>query len=227
MAPMTRLDKTVWVSALAPRLWLHTTTNAISEGFYYPANGVIYERKSGSVLIDAGYRPDQAETLLEWSKRNLASPISLAFATHFHNDRVGGIPALERHGIPTVAHPLTSELARLKGLPVPQPIRDFKKRQHRLTDGCELCFPGAGHTRDNCVVWFPHQRVLFGGCFLKSVTSDDLGNLADSVLRDWTSSIHLVREAYPNPRIVVPGHGTIAGDSIGTTSRLITEAQPR
>ena len=32
----------------------------------------------------------------------------------------------------------------------------------------------------NYVAWLPQQRVLFRGCFLKSVTSDDLGNLADA-----------------------------------------------
>src|SRR5690242_4096778 len=67
MMPMTRLDKTVWVSALAPQLWLFTVTNLIEGNYYYPANGVIFERPGGSVLIDTGYRPDQAETLLEWS----------------------------------------------------------------------------------------------------------------------------------------------------------------
>ncbi len=226
MTPMTRLDKTVWISALAPQLWLYTVTNKIAAGFYYPANGVIFERADGSVLIDTAYRPDQAETLLEWSKRNLASPIALAVATHFHNDRVGGIPALEKHNIPTLAHPRTCELARAQGSPVPQAIHGFKTK-HRLVDGCELYFPGAGHTRDNVVVWFPRQAVLAGGCILKSSTSKDLGNLADSVVADWGASLLRVSKMYPKPRIVIPGHGTIAGDPIGTTMRLIAQAQPR
>jgi glyoxylase-like metal-dependent hydrolase (beta-lactamase superfamily II) len=103
MKPMTRLNKTVWVNRLAPQWWLYSATDLIAEGVYYPANGVILEQKGGSLLIDTGYRPDQAETLLEWSKRNLAAPISLAVATHFHRDRTGGIPALEKHGIRTLA----------------------------------------------------------------------------------------------------------------------------
>ncbi len=45
MMPMTRLAKTVWIAALAPRLWLYTVTNLIAENFYYPANGVIFERR--------------------------------------------------------------------------------------------------------------------------------------------------------------------------------------
>jgi len=206
---------------------LHSTTQRIAGGFYYPANGVILEREGGSLLVDTGYRPDQVETLLQWSRQSLAGPISLAFATHFHNDRTGGIPALEKHGLRTLAHPLTCDLARANGLPVPQPISDFDKKPYRLTTGCELYFPGAGHTRDNVVVWFPRQRALLGGCLLKSTTSNGLGNLADAVVGEWASSIRRVRETYPHPGIVVPGHGTATGDSIGTTLRLIAETQSR
>jgi hypothetical protein len=42
---------------------------------------------------------------------------------------------------------------------------------------CESFFPGAGHTRDNLAVWLPQQRVLFGGCFLKSVTIPGHGTI--------------------------------------------------
>jgi metallo-beta-lactamase class B len=30
-------------------------------------------------------------------------------------------------------------------------------------------YPGAGHTRDNIVVWVPQDKVLFGGCLIKSL----------------------------------------------------------
>jgi metallo-beta-lactamase class B len=227
MKPMTRLAKTVWIGRLAPQLWLHSTTELIAGGYYYPANGVILELKGASLLIDTGYRPDQAQTLLQWSKQNLAEPISLAFVTHFHKDRTGGIPALEKHGIRTLAHPLTCDLARANGLPVPRPIRNFDRNEHRLATGCELYFPGAGHTKDNVVVWFRRQQALFGGCLLKSITSNGLGNLTDANVPEWVSSLNRVRERYPNPMIVVPGHGTIAGDAIGTTLRLISDTQTR
>lgn len=219
--PMTRIAPTVWVRQLAPGLWLHTTTALIAGGVYYPANGLILERPGGSLLIDTTYSPEQAETLLAWSGRALAAPIRTAIATHFHNDRTGGIDGLRRHGVETLARPLTCDLARAHGLPTPGPIEAFTGASHRLDGGGELFFPGAGHTRDNVTAWFPGQKVLFGGCFVKSVTSHNLGNIADAVVGDWAASARRAQARYPGARVVVPGHGTIAGDPLARTLALL------
>jgi glyoxylase-like metal-dependent hydrolase (beta-lactamase superfamily II) len=223
--PMIRIGHTVWVSKLAPDLWLHTTTAIITEdqSMYFPANGLILEGDHGSVLIDTGYFPEQAELLLKWSKGSLRRPITQAVATHFHRDRTGGIPALEAVGISTVAHPLTCELARSHGTPVPTASADFVGGTARLAGQCELFLPGAGHTRDNIVAWLPRQRVLFGGCLLKSVTSADLGNLADAVVDDWAGSARRVSERYPTRQLTIPGHGIIGGDPIGHTLVLLAK----
>ena len=222
--PMTRLAKTVWVRRLASGLWLHATTNLIAAGFYYPANGLILERRGGSLMIDTGYAPEQAEVLLDWSRRNLQSPISLAVATHFHNDRTGGIPDLQKHGVRTLAYPLTCDLARAAGQPVPEPIEGWTTGAHRLGADCELYFPGAGHTRDNVVAWMPRQRVLFGGCLIKSITSKGMGNTADAVMGDYAATVRGVQARYPRAKAVVPGHGTISGDPIGHTLALLAQA---
>jgi glyoxylase-like metal-dependent hydrolase (beta-lactamase superfamily II) len=222
---MKRIGQTVWVSRLAPSLWLHTTTAIIAEGegVYFPANGLILESDQGSLLVDTGYSPEHAEVLLKWAKQSLRRPITQAVATHFHRDRTGGIPALQAKGIPTVAHLLTCELARTRGTAVPTVAADFVQETARLSEECELFFPGAGHTRDNIVVWLPRRRVLFGGCFLKSVTSPDLGNLADAVVANWAGSVQRMRARYPASNITVPGHGTISGDSVGHTLALLVK----
>lgn len=223
---MKRISQTVWVSRLTPGLWLHTTSALIAEGegVYFPANGLILERDNGSLLIDTGYVPEHAQSLLRWSQQSLRSPIRQAVATHFHRDRTGGIPALQAAGIPTVAHPLTLELARSHGAEVPTAAADFVQSAARLAADCELYFPGAGHTRDNIVVWLPHHRVLFGGCLLKSVTSADLGNLADAVLADWAGSVQRVQTRYPTAKIVIPGHGVTSGNPVAHTLALLAES---
>jgi hypothetical protein len=68
-APMERIAATVWVTPIAPGVWLHSVTDVIAGGLYYPANGLILENPEGALLIDTGYRPDQAETLLAWRSR--------------------------------------------------------------------------------------------------------------------------------------------------------------
>lgn len=224
--PMQRIAQTVWVSRVAPGLWLHTTAAIITEGGtdYFPANGLILDRSDGSLLIDTGYLPEHAAALLQWSKQTLKHPITQAVATHFHRDRTGGIPALEAAGISTLAHPLTRELARSHGTPVPTAAANFVHDTTQLSEECELFFPGAGHTRDNIVAWLPHHHVLFGGCFLKSVTSADLGNLADAVVPAWADSLRRVRTRYPAAWLTVPGHGTIASDPATHTLALLPKA---
>jgi metallo-beta-lactamase class B len=223
MEPMTRIDQTVWVARLSQDVWLHTTTAIIPEGedVCFPANGLIVELGHGSLLIDTGYLPDQAEVLLRWSKKTLRHPIVQAVATHFHRDRTGGIPALRAAGVPTAGHRLTCELARSHGAAVPDAKLDFVNDVARVS-GCELFMPGAGHTRDNIVAWLPQQKVLFGGCFLKSITSADLGNLADAAVPLWPESLRRVRDRYPTRAFTIPGHGTIASDPISQTFSLLS-----
>lgn len=222
--PMTRIGESVWVARIAPQLWLHSTTATIEGGYVFPANGLIVERPKGSLLIDTGYSPDQSELLLQWSNINLASPISAAIATHFHRDRTGGIDGLKAHRVRTLSSPLTCELAKAHGLPVPEPIKNFVEKPFRFAADCELFFPGAGHTRDNVVAWLPKHQVLFGGCFLKSATSNNLGNVADADIPDWPASLRRAHAQYPFAKMAIPGHGSIAGDPVAQTLALLSKS---
>lgn len=221
---MQRIAPTVWVAELATGVWLHTTTGLINGGYYYPANGLVVERTDGSLLIDTGYEGAQAEALLDWSKQKLKAPITKAVATHFHSDRTGGIYGLAHRGVPTFAHPLTYELATIHQSPEPKPLRDFRSETYALAPDVELFFPGAGHTWDNVTVWLPESRVLFGGCFLKSETSRDLGNLADADLSAWSISLERLSNRYTQRKFMIPGHGSIAGHPIARTRDLLQSA---
>ena len=220
--PMTRIAPTVWVAQIAPGVWMHSTTHPIG-GAMYPANGLLLERGDTSLFIDTGWTPDQAETLVQWSRQTLKKPVALAVATHFHEDRTGGVDILKTLGIRTLAQPLTCTLAREHRTPAPEPISGFTGRRYAFDSDCELFFPGAGHTRDNVVAWVPSRKILFGGCFLKSSTSDGLGNTADADVPDWSGSVQRLAQQYPDRAITVPGHGTITGDAIGKTLALLAE----
>lgn len=219
---MTRIASTVWVAQIAPHVWLHTTTHPIG-GFIYPANGLILTRERDALLIDTGWTPDQARILAGWIASDLKARLNLAVATHYHSDRTGGIEALRALKIRSVAHPLTCRLAREHGLPTPEPLIGFSEGAFPLAQNCELFYGGAGHTRDNIVAFVPDAQILYGGCFLKSATSADLGNVADAVIGDWAASVETMRARYPAPKVVAPGHGAIAGDSIARTLALLAK----
>lgn len=223
--PMIRIGPTVWVAQIAPDVWLHTSTHPVG-AFIYPANGLILLRNNEALLIDTGWTPEQARLLERWISVEQKAKLHLAVATHFHNDRTGGVEALAAKGVRTVAHPLTTRLAKEHGLPTPEPLIGFEEGAWRLDDRCELFFPGAGHTRDNIVAHVRDADILYGGCFLKSATSADLGNLSDAVVGDWRASVEKMRARYGKPKIVVPGHGAIHGDAIGRTLTLLAAKQP-
>jgi anthranilate synthase/aminodeoxychorismate synthase-like glutamine amidotransferase len=204
-----RLAEDVSVRRLAPGVWLHTTLGGEAYA-NYPANGLVVEEGESALLVDTGWNPQQAERLMRWAQEELRRPVRAAVVTHSHNDRAGGISALLARGLPVYGLEETSRLAAAHGEPVPS--HTFSET---LSLGpLELFFPGAGHARDNIVVWYPRGRVLFGGCFIKAAAAQDLGNVADADTTAWPASLGRAQARFPEVRIVVPGHGEVGGPEL-------------
>lgn len=110
----------------------------------------------------------------------------------------------------------------------PTKIFDLTKSDlYRLTFGkeeVEIYYPGETHSPDNLVVYLPKYNVLFGGCMIKSMESNDLGNTADANLKEWPISVNRVLEKYKDAEVVVPGHGRWGSiNLIGHTLQLCRE----
>ncbi len=224
--PMAPIGDSVWVAKIGEGLWVFTATGAISSGAVFPANGMLLETKTGSVVVDPGWNAAQSKALMRWAREKLHRPIAKAVVTHSHSDRMGGIEPLAEAGIPVLALGLTRELAQKAGHAfLPVAVAGLETKAYSDPDGFELYFPGAGHTPDNIVVHFPAHFLVFGGCLVKSVTSSDLGNLADAVMSEYPGSIERVMRAFPKRRIVVPGHGSIAGDPLAHTLKMLRDLE--
>ncbi|MBW3567773.1 MAG: signal recognition particle receptor subunit alpha, partial [Proteobacteria bacterium] len=97
-----------------------------------------------------------------------------------------------------------------------------RAREEGVTSGeqvVELYFPGAAHTADNIIAWFPGAKVLFGGCMVKSQHSGSLGFVGDADKRAWPQSLQNALARYPEAEQVVPGHG-LPGDTDLVTHTL-------
>jgi len=222
---MTRVAPNVWLHRVSRHVWIHTTTHVLDGVGYYPANGAIVVDGRASLLIDTGWNDGDAVAILNAWERMSNPPITRALVTHFHSDRLGGIAALARRGIPAFANPLTIGLAIDRGFPAPHPLHGLDRRT--VTVGrVAVSYPGAGHTIDNVVAWIPGDDVLFAGCLVKATTARDLGNVADGDLSAYPATIRRVTRAYA-PRQVIPGHGTIAGNPLGHTETMALAAAPR
>lgn len=210
---------------LNERVYVHTTYG-IYQNAAVPSNGLVIRTNDGIVLVDTGWdsdgNTDNTRRVLRWVADSLRQPVRLCIVTHAHDDRVGGISELRRAGIRVISTPLTARKAAEQGHQAPEGILP---PDTTLTVGGEpirCYFPGEGHTSDNIVVWLPKQRVLHGGCFVKSVAAFGLGNIADANLNEWAASIRRVADRFGAARTVVPGHDEWTdGRALQHTLRLL------
>ena len=198
---------------LSGDVWVHTTW-AIVGGSPTPSNGLAVRTSEGVVLVDTAWTDEQTARLLKAIEARVGVRVTQAIGTHAHDDRIGGLNALKAAGIPVATGRLTRDLAVAQGFPAP---RALKSPSDTLVVGgrrFEVFFPGAGHTRDNVVVWLPDAKVLFGGCLLKAMNTKSRGNVADADIEAWPASVGALARRYPQAVTVVPGHGPWGGPEL-------------
>jgi metallo-beta-lactamase class B len=173
-------------------------------------NGLIYKSGREVVVFDTPASNLVSRELMEWIRLRLRSQVKAVVINHFHRDCLGGLEAFHAEGVPSYASALTIQLAGENGEVVPQ--NSFTERdtiilgQHMVVNR----FFGEGHTKDNIISYLPAEKMIFGGCLIKEVGAGK-GNLADANTRDWSDTVRKIKEACPNLKWVVPGHGNSGG----------------
>jgi glyoxylase-like metal-dependent hydrolase (beta-lactamase superfamily II) len=214
-ATVDSLGDSVTVRRIGERVWVHVS---VKGGI--PSNGLVVALDGGgTLLIDTAWDDEQTGRLVDWARTRLGKPVRRAVVTHFHRDRLGGIDTLRALGIPAAGLDRTRELAIAHGDGAPDVLLRADRPVHADHDGFEVFHPGAGHSPDNVVVWLPRERVLFGGCLVKSAAARDLGNTADADVAHWDDAVMAVLARYPRAAIVVPGHGAEGGTGLLTHTR--------
>ena len=199
------------VEKIEDGIYLHTSFKKISGWGLVASNGLVVLDNKDAYIIDTPMTTKDTEALVKWIRENdfIAKG---SISTHFHGDSAAGISYLNSVSIPTHASKLTNELIHKDGRE--QTEYSFDSTSYWLVKGkIEVFYPGAGHTRDNVVVWMPNKKILFGGCFVKSKS---LGYLGDAVLDSWPTSAEKLISRYRTARLVVPGHGKVGDVSLLT-----------
>ena len=192
-------------------IYLHTSFEKVDGWGLVASNGLVVLDNKDAYIIDTPMTTKDTEALVKWIREH-GFIAKGSISTHFHGDSAAGISYLNSVSIPTHASKLTNELIHNDGQE--QAKYSFDSTSYWLVkDKIEVFYPGAGHTRDNVVVWMPNKKILFGGCFVKPKS---LGYLGDAVVGSWPTSAEKLVSRYGAARLVVPGHGKAGGLSLLT-----------
>lgn len=182
------------------------TTYQVFEGTPFPANGMYLVTAEGAFMFDTPWDTTQFQPLLDSIQLKHGVKVVGAIATHNHEDRTAGLQYYRQQGIKTYTTFKTDSISKIKG----EKRAEFlltKDTTFRLGGySFQTYYPGAGHTVDNIVVWFPEQKILYGGCFVKSCEAGNLGNISEANLQEWPTSVNNVVSLFPIPAYVIPGH---------------------
>lgn len=191
-------------------IWVHTTYTDYN-GIRTPSNGIVAITSEGLILIDTPWNNGQTKELLELSKKVFNKEFSFAIITHAHEDRIGGIDTLLENKVDVRSTNMTMKEAEKNGYKVPQTELELLTKIKHGNMNIDVFYPGEGHTVDNIIVWFSNEKVLFGGCIIKSTTSNSIGNIGDVNVVQWPSSLKEILEKYSDAETVIPGHGEWGG----------------
>jgi metallo-beta-lactamase class B len=182
------------------------TTYSIYEGSQIPANGMYLVTDNGIVLFDTPWDTTQFQPLLDSLMQKHNKPVSICIATHWHSDRTEGLEYYRKLGIKTFTTFLTDEWSK----------RNNKKRAEYLMSkdtvfnignySFEVFYPGEGHTADNIIIWFPKEKILYGGCLIKGVQDKTLGYLGDANINEYETTLRKVKKKCTAPNYIIISH---------------------
>ena len=195
------------ITKLADNVYQHISYKVVEPWGKVGASGLVVFDGNDAYIIDTPWGQEPTEKLINWIDLK-GFVVKSTVVTHFHEDASSGIPFLNKSDIKTYATRKTNTLLSLKAKE--QTSHEISNNTFELVKGkIEIFYPGKGHTEDNIVVWLPKSKILFGGCFVKSIHSKNLGNIEDASIDIWPASIQKVINKYPNVKVVVPGHGKV------------------
>jgi metallo-beta-lactamase class B len=171
-----------------------------------PANGMYLVTNEGVVLFDTPWDTSPYQPLLDSIQARHSKNVITCISTHSHEDRTSGLDYYKQKGVTTYTTKLTDDISKVNGRPrakiLIQKDTVFSVGQYKF----QTYYGGQGHTKDNIVIWFEKDKVLYGGCLVKSIDAKDLEYIKEANLKEWSKTIKKVQAKFKNPAFIVTGH---------------------
>jgi len=211
------------ITHLTQNFYIYTTYHNY-KGETASANGLYAVTNNGVILIDSPWDTTQFQPLLDSIQARHHQKVVLCIATHSHEDRSAGLQFYQQQNIKTYTSLQTDSISK---------ATNQKRAQFHFTKDTtftigqlsfQTFYPGPGHTADNIVVWFPQQKILYGGCFIKSTEAAGLGYIKEANLQAWPISLKNLQQKFQQPTFIIPGHDNFTNlNAINHTLRLLQQ----
>jgi len=208
--------------------------------YYARENSLVYIGPEYVTIIGATWCPASAEALRDSIAKITDKPILEIINTNYHPDRAGGNPYWQSIGCEIHATEKTNQLMKsdwvsicaftrrsnpdFPEIPLVLPTRihngNFKLQEGKI----EVLYLGSSHTEDGVFVYFPDEKLLYGGCILKSF----LGNLEQANLQEYPETLQKLKKLNLEIVTIIAGHGQPIHDKslIDQTLKLLEENTP-
>ena len=217
------VDNDIQLILLRDSVYVHVTWHQLEHSGRFSSNGLIMIRKGKALMVDTPMDNVKTERLTRFLKDSLSADLVKLIIGHFHDDCLGGLGFIQSIGVESIAHSSTIEKCKETGLPVPSTSFTDSLLFDFHGEPVECRYFGPGHSFDNITVWIPGEKMLFGGCLIRSADSKGLGNLSDAVVEEWDLTVKKLMKRYPDVKTVVPGHGESGGVELLTHTIKMAE----
>lgn len=217
------VDNDIQLICLQDSVFVHVTFHTGANIGRFPSNGLVVIKNGQAIMVDTPMDNDKTERLVKYLEDTLHVKVTKLIIGHFHDDCLGGLEYFQSKGIESIANYMTVAKCRELGLPVPSTPFTDSLTIDLQGELIQCRYFGGGHTFDNITIWIPAKKILFGGCLVRSLRSNNLGNLTDAVLDQWDVTIKKLMAQYPDIETVVPGHGDFGGTELLTHTLELVE----
>ena len=192
--------------------YMHKSYLQLDDGSRVECNGLVYVNEGSAIIYDCPSNSENAATMINWLVNDNDLKIAGLVINHHHRDCIDGIEEFHKRGIKSYANSRT--IAEIpEEIKRPQISFDEELSVEIGNNTVINRYFGAAHSNDNIVSYIPREEVLFGGCMIKSLNAKK-GNLADANLAEWSNTVKKIKSAYPQLKVVIPGHGEFGDRSL-------------